>query len=114
MADKDPSALIMASARKRFVHFGYGKTSMAEIAADCNMSPGNLYRFFPGKLDIAEGIAMADCETQLDHLRRLIARPGLTARQKLREFLFEGLRRRFARQEKDARAFDLARIVAAE
>ena len=32
MADKDCSAQIVAAARKRFQHFGYGKTSMAEIA----------------------------------------------------------------------------------
>ena len=35
----------VAAAKKRFTHFGYGKTTMAEVAADCDMSPGNLYRF---------------------------------------------------------------------
>ena len=39
---------IVAAAKKRFSHFGYAKTTMAEVAADCDMSPGNLYRFFPG------------------------------------------------------------------
>ena len=63
MAEKDLEAnrsdsiksQIVAAAKKRFTHFGYGKTTMAEVAADCGMSPGNLYRFFPGKLDIADG-----------------------------------------------------------
>jgi AcrR family transcriptional regulator len=44
---------IVEAARKRFSHYGYSKTTMAEVASDCNMSPGNLYRYFPGKLDIA-------------------------------------------------------------
>jgi AcrR family transcriptional regulator len=114
MADKEPRALIMAAAKKRFQHFGYGKTSMAEIAADCAMSPGNLYRFFPGKLDIAEAIATADYEHHLEHLRRGAARPGRRARDKLRDFLFEGLRRTYTRLEKDPRAFELARVIAAE
>jgi hypothetical protein len=32
------------TAQKRFSHFGCAKTMMAEIAADCSMSPGYLYR----------------------------------------------------------------------
>ena len=114
MAEKDPRAQIIAAARKRFLHFGYGKTSMADIAGDCGMSPGNLYRFFPGKLDIAEAIATADYENHLDHLRRQITRPGRQAREKLRDFLLEGLRRTYARLEKDPRAVELARVIAAE
>ena len=44
---------IIHAAKCRFSHFGYGKTTMAEVAGDCAMSPGNLYRFFPGKLRVA-------------------------------------------------------------
>mgnify|MGYP006198667153 CR=1 FL=1 len=33
---------------------GVRRTTMAEIAADCGMSAGNIYRFFPSKIDIAE------------------------------------------------------------
>jgi AcrR family transcriptional regulator len=114
MADKDCGARIIAAARKRFQHFGYGKTSMAEIAADCAMSPGNLYRFFPGKLDIAEAIASDDYKAHLAHLRRQAERPGVSARQRLRDFLVEGLRRTYARFQKDPRALELARVIAAE
>jgi AcrR family transcriptional regulator len=114
MAEKDCGAQIVAAARKRFQHFGYGKTSMAEIAADCGMSPGNLYRFFPGKLDIAEAIASDDYQAHLAHLRKLAGKPGLSARQKLRDFLVEGLRRTYARFQKDPRALELARVIAAE
>ncbi len=47
---------IVNSARSRFAHFGYAKTSMREIADDCSMSPANLYRFYPGKLAIATAV----------------------------------------------------------
>ena len=114
MAEKDPRAQIVAAAKKRFAHFGYGKTCMAEIAGDCGMSPGNLYRFFPGKLDIAEAIATADYENHLEHLRRQTIRPGRRAGEKLHDFLFEGLRRTYSRREKDPRGFELARVIAAE
>jgi len=49
-ADKD---LIVDAAIRRFSHYGYSKTTMAEIAADCAMSVGNLYRFYKNKADIA-------------------------------------------------------------
>ena len=114
MADKDCSAQIVAAARKRFQHFGYGKTSMADIAGDCGMSPGNIYRFFPGKLDIAEAIAIADYKAHLEHLRRVGARPGISARQKLRDVLVESLRRTYTRFQKDPRALELVQVVAAE
>jgi AcrR family transcriptional regulator len=122
MAEKDSEATkadstrsqIVAAAKKRFTHFGYGKTTMAEVAADCDMSPGNLYRFFPGKLDIAEAIATADYKIYLDHLRRQTARPGRRAGEKLHDFLSEGLRRTYTKQEKDPRGFELARVIAAE
>ena len=67
MAEKDNiREQIVEAAKKRFSHFGYAKTTMAEVATDCAMSPGNLYRFYPGKLDIAEAIATEDYTKHLD------------------------------------------------
>ncbi|MDQ6981897.1 MAG: TetR/AcrR family transcriptional regulator [Mariprofundus sp.] len=51
--DKKDKEIIVAAAIKRFSHYGYSKTAMAEIAADCDMSVGNLYRFYKNKEDIA-------------------------------------------------------------
>jgi len=76
--------MIVAAAIKRFSHYGYGKTTMAELAADCDMSVGNLYRFYKNKEDIAvEGArscmtdkalagerAAADADTAIQALRR--------------------------------------------
>ncbi len=105
---------IVAAAKKRFYHFGYGKTTMAEVASDCDMSPGNLYRFFPGKLDIAEAIATADFERQLVNLRAIARQPGKSARARLSDLLFDELRRTYARLENDPRVFEIARVIAAE
>ncbi len=122
MAEKESDAAkidsaksqIVAAAKKRFTHFGYGKTTMAEIAADCGMSPGNLYRFFPGKLDIAEAIARDDFERVLVGLRQIARQPGKSARERLHDFLFDELRRTYARLENDPRVFEMARVIAAE
>lgn len=103
---------IIEAAKCRFSHFGYGKTTMAEVAGDCEMSPGNLYRFFPGKLDIAEAIATADYEKHLTHLRKLALAPGRDARERLRDLLFEELRRTYQKLEKDPRALEMAQVIA--
>ena len=82
MAEKDTvRECIVEAAKKRFSHFGYAKTTMAEVASDCAMSPGNLYRFFPGKLDIAEAIATEDYSKHLVHMRKLAVQPGKNARE---------------------------------
>jgi len=60
---------IVEAARKRFTHYGYSKTTMAEVAGDCNMSSGNLYRYFPGKLDIAEEIGREAAQQVLAVMR---------------------------------------------
>jgi AcrR family transcriptional regulator len=105
---------IVEAAKKRFSHFGYGKTTMAEVAADCSMSPGNLYRFFPGKLDIAEAIATEDYERHLAAMRKLAVAVGKDTRQRLHDLLFEELRRTYHKLEKDPRAYEMASVIAQE
>jgi len=51
---------ILSAATGRFERYGYGKTTMAEIAGDCEMSAANLYRYFESKLDIGAALA-CDC-----------------------------------------------------
>jgi AcrR family transcriptional regulator len=115
MAEKDTvRECIVEAAKKRFSHFGYAKTTMAEVAGDCAMSPGNLYRFFQGKLDIAEAIATEDYTKHLEHLRKLAVSPNKDARQRLRDLLFEELRRTYHKLEKDPRAVEMARVISQE
>ena len=105
---------ILEAAKKRFLHYGYAKTTMAEIAADCNMSPGNLYRYFPGKLDIAEAISQAAGEVTLATLREVLKQPGKTAREKLRNFLFAHMHITYNQLEFDKQIYEMARVISAE
>ena len=105
---------IVEAAKKRFSHFGYAKTTMAEVATDCDMSPGNLYRFFPGKLDIAEAIAQEDYADHLRYLTKAANAPGKSARERLHDLLVEELRRTYKQLEKDPRAYEMARVIAQE
>src|SRR6201994_3176821 len=115
MSEKDSVRdQIVDAAKKRFSHFGYAKTTMAEVAGDCAMSPGNLYRFFPGKLDIAEAIATEDYSKHLTHLRKLALQAGRSARERLHDLLFEELRRTYHKLEKDPRVVEMARTIGQE
>ena len=105
---------ILAAAEQRFLHYGYGKTTMAEIAKDCDMSPGNLYRFFQGKLDLAEEIARAATLDTMNELARAIRAPGKTATQAMRDYLFGKLRITYTNLEKDPKIIELAHTVSAE
>ncbi len=83
---------ILYAADHRFRAYGYGKTTMVEIAADAGMSAANLYRFFENKRDIGAGLALrcfADKETVLG---QVVERTDLAASAKLEEFLLALLR----------------------
>ncbi|VAX22752.1 hypothetical protein MNBD_NITROSPINAE02-1915 [hydrothermal vent metagenome] len=78
---------ILEAANARFRTYGYGKTTMAEIARDCDMSAANLYRFFENKKDIAAEGAAEYFTAKERTLRDVVKRGGMTAAQKLEEFM---------------------------
>jgi len=83
---------ILDAARQRFQTFGYGKTTMAEIADDVHMSAANLYRYFQNKQDIAAecaGQCMADLNALLENV---VVLPNLNAVQRLHLFVQTALR----------------------
>ena len=49
-------ARILKEAERLFRHYGYSKTTVADIADACAMSSANVYRFFASKLEIVEAI----------------------------------------------------------
>jgi TetR/AcrR family transcriptional repressor of uid operon len=56
----DRRAEILAAAQRCFVRSGFHGASMQEICAEAEMSPGNLYRYFPSKEALMAGIAERD------------------------------------------------------
>jgi AcrR family transcriptional regulator len=63
---------ILEVAEEHFRRVGYGKTAMADIAADLGMSPANVYRFFASKSALCEEIARRMLE-RCHQLLRVIA-----------------------------------------
>ncbi|MDH5327084.1 MAG: TetR/AcrR family transcriptional regulator [Gammaproteobacteria bacterium] len=82
---------ILDAARERFQSYGYNKTTMAEIAKDCDMSAANLYRHFENKLDIGARLA-CDCLSNKVRILSDVLQTDLSASEKLRRFVLETLR----------------------
>ncbi len=78
---------ILDAAEQRLRTYGYGKTTMAEIAADVGMSAANLYRYFENKLDIGAALAQRCFSNRHAILQEVIERQGITAADKLEAFI---------------------------
>ena len=78
--------LILDAARKRFLHFGYAKTSLDEIANDIGMGKATLYHYYKNKEDIFLNVV----KQESSYLRKLLLKSLAkvkTPHDKLKVFL---------------------------
>ena len=80
---------ILDKAFLRFGRFGFGKTTMAEISKDCDMSAGNLYRYFDNKKEIAAGCAQRCMQQKLELVREILRDANLNPDKKLHRFALD-------------------------
>jgi AcrR family transcriptional regulator len=104
---------ILEAAGKRFMHYGYQKTTMSEIARDLNMSTGNLYRFFESKLDIAEAGARAHEEEEDALMASIVALP-LAPEERLRQYSRKVLDYTFELIAESKKVFEIAQAISRE
>jgi len=101
---------ILEAAAKRFTHYGYSKTTVAEIAGDCGMSSGNLYRYFENK----EAIARAAVEERLEEKARICEAatdPKAPVIEQIRQYLLARLRFSHALSCGSAHIFELVQLM---
>lgn len=110
----DTARAILDAASQRFLHYGYGKTTMSEIAGDCNMSTGNVYRYFPSKLDIAEAFVRRLRSEQIRRLREAVSTPGLPIQEKLRTFFRTKLKLVYERFHRRPKAYEMSQEILKE
>jgi AcrR family transcriptional regulator len=71
---KDTRTRILTEAERLFRHYGYGKTTIADISEACGMSAANVYRFFPSKSALVEAICgrvIAEMERKMFEIVRM-------------------------------------------
>ncbi len=83
---------ILDAAHVRFLDYGFGKTTMAEIAEDASMSAANLYRYFKNKQEIAAACAERCMANQVEHLKQAVRQKHLSASQRLTTLALEAFR----------------------
>ena len=66
---------ILDAAQTCFARSGFHQASMHEICAEANMSPGNLYRYFPSKEAIIAGICERDRAEAVESFRAVHQAP---------------------------------------
>ena len=77
---------IMQEAERLFRTIGYAKTTVADIARACDMSPSNVYRFFKSKSAINEAICRVHL-AEVEALARAIVESDRPAAGRLRDFV---------------------------
>ena len=105
---------ILQAAFARFSQYGFGKTTMAEIAGDCQMSAANLYRFFASKQEIGVALALQCLGEKELRLRLVMERPGLSASERLLAFMLELYGYMQEQFESTPRVNELVEAMAAE
>lgn len=82
--DHELRARIIAAAEARFRHYGYNKTTVADIASDLNISPAYIYKFYASKIAICEAI-LDVIVGRIDTALLAIAREDVSASERLRK-----------------------------
>lgn len=105
---------ILLAAMNRIKHYGYGKTTMAEIAADCGMSPGNIYRFFEAKIDIAEAMARKHHAEMHQESAAIARRRDMAPDERLRAIFMKKLRDNYTLLSDSAKILEVAQVLGSE
>lgn len=104
---------ILEVAEEHFRRVGYGKTAIADIAAELGMSPANVYRFFASKSAICEEIArrlLGECMRRL----RAIAAEKAPASDRLGRMVLTIYRFNTDHFFKERRLYDMVEAAMAE
>jgi AcrR family transcriptional regulator len=81
-------ARIMETAEALFRRLGFAKTAVADIAAELNMSPANVYRFFASKNAIVEAICKK-CLSEVEEKAWTVARSKAPAATRIERLILE-------------------------
>lgn len=100
---------ILAATEARFRHYGYNKTTVADIASDLGVSTAYIYKFFASKLAICEAM-VGEMVARIGAALEEVASGPAPASEKLRRLYRTTLERSLALYFEDRRMHDLVRV----
>lgn len=86
----DTRQQILEAARARFMHYGYKKTTIDEIASDAGVGKGTVYLYFQSKEDILLTIAKGVKRSITDQMRAIASTLG-PPEEKLRRMMIASI-----------------------
>ena len=104
---------ILEAANARFRQYGYSKTTMNEISADCDMSAANIYRFFENKQGIGAILVGRHFTEEAEKLREIVRRRG-QASVRLKDFAFALLEHNYSRTADQPKISELVQMICTE
>ncbi|MEO1492674.1 MAG: TetR/AcrR family transcriptional regulator [Pseudomonadota bacterium] len=78
---------ILRHATELFSHYGFNKTNIGDIATRCNMSPGNIYRYYRNKQAIGLAVVRCHFDSIEAALETGLMIPEGTHEQRIRDFI---------------------------
>ncbi|MBX9469377.1 MAG: TetR family transcriptional regulator [Rhizobium sp.] len=108
----DTATRILEAAEAQFRHYGYSKTTVADVAKELGMSPANIYRFFASKAELLEGVC-ARLLGQSQKLAEDCAAMPLSAEERLRRYSMAQFQFTVATMMDDRKVHEMA-VVAIE
>ncbi len=105
---------ILSAAEKRISQYGFNKTTMSEIAQDCNMSAANIYRFFNSKHDIAAEMALQSFDRAEQLIKTIVRDPDMAPVDKLKTFTLEKLKQNYEMFEQHPKCFEIVNYIIEE
>ena len=109
----DTRTRILDAADRLFRHYGYAKTTVADLARELGMSPANVYRFFASKLEIVEAIAARMLDRRHAHNLEIVASVGPAAERLIR-FFVDNHRMNVEAFASDPKAYEIVEVAMAE
>ncbi len=109
----DTRTRILDAADRLFRHYGYAKTTVADMARELGMSPANVYRFFASKLEIVEAIASRMLDRRHAHNLEIVASAG-SATERLWRFFVDNHRMNVEAFASDPRSYEIVEVAMAE
>jgi AcrR family transcriptional regulator len=113
LAPEETRERILDVAEEHFRRIGYAKTAVADLAAALDMSPANIYRFFPSKSAINEAICRRLLDESEDIARKIAYGPEPAA-EKLAILALEMHRFTKSRCTDERRLHDMVEVAMQE
>jgi AcrR family transcriptional regulator len=106
-------AEILRHSHELFVHYGFAKTTVGDIAKRTCMSPGNLYRYFRNKQDIGRTVVVQyfrDGEAEMTVARDAAATPEA----RIRAIVHAGIGHIVREMDENPRLVELADFICSD